>query len=98
MIMMNKRLHIAITEVAHTIRDRFDSLDIGNMHFEIEVEGRVNGGDVKITYGVGKYHSEVKGGDVEAVLNEYCRRHGWEERNAPVMLESPNAHVMSDEF
>lgn len=64
-----------------------DYLGLNSFHFEIEAEGRVHEGEVKITFALYvNYGETIKGGSVEAVVMETLRRKGWADRNAPLEL------------
>lgn len=53
----------------------------------INAEGRVDDGEVKITFGVGKYsYDRVTGDTLQAVLDEFLRRRGWQQVHAPKAL------------
>ncbi len=52
--------------------------DLSSFSLKMEVKGRVHEGDVKLSYGIGsEYGTEVTGDSLNAVLDEYLRRHGW---------------------
>ena len=67
---------------------------IGHFEFSITAEGCVDG-EVVVAFHLGKYSSEVRGDSVQAVLNEFLRRHGWNERHAPLCL--PNVRQAHEE-
>lgn len=82
-------LHEAIISAANDVKSVFDTYDIGHMELKIEVSGRVHG-ELKLSYKVCENYDEgVKGSDLMAVLDEYIRRRGWKERNAPLALPAP---------
>lgn len=66
---------------------------ISNFTFEITASGRVRDGDVKIKFGCGEYGASVTANSVEAVINEFQRRTGFEKRHSGLCL--PN--VTTDE-
>jgi hypothetical protein len=86
---MSKKLHAAIVEAAAHLRTAFDDRNVGHMTMHIRVSGRVHG-EMKIEYAVNEqYDSEVKGASLEAVVEEYFRRKGWNMSNAPLALAAP---------
>jgi len=63
---------------------------ICRFEFTIKAEGRLDG-EVSIHFGLGEYGTDVRGDSVSAVVQEFLRRHGWNERHAPLCL--PNVSV-----
>lgn len=89
---MTALLHTVFTDAINEYRKELADANIECNTFEISVSasGRVQDGDVKITYECGpQYGNAVKGGTLEAVVEEYLRRNGWDRRHAPLALEAP---------
>ena len=96
-------LHPTIVAVVKEVRQRLADADIGGQfRLDIEVSGRIQGGDVVISYTMGETYSgsNAKGARLAPVVDEFMRRKGWDERNAPLCLEDfaeePVAPEMSD--
>lgn len=64
----------------------FSAANISRLDFTLCIEGRPDG-DLKISYGLGEYGSEVKGDFILAVLDEFLRRKGWSDRHNPLCLK-----------
>jgi hypothetical protein len=77
-------------DLVRQVRQRIaDETDRTEILFKIRASGRVNEGDFKITFELeNEYDREcnVKGGSLEAVVDEYIRRNSWKKRNAPLCL------------
>lgn len=83
-------LHSAVVAATKDIRQRLADADIGGQfRLDIEVSGRIQGGDVIISYTLGEMYSSsnAKGARLHPVVDEFMRRKGWDERNAPLCLE-----------
>ncbi len=93
---MYDTLDTEVRNAAKMVRDRMSDANINHMHMEIEISGRVDGGDLKIKYSLGEYGGTVEGGDLLSVIAEFLRRKGWTERNAPLALEPPEAHILTE--
>lgn len=81
-----------IRRVTKALRARLADANESSFRFEVEVSGRVQEGEVKITYTLSDslYGSnKVEGGNIDAVLAEFLRRKGWIIANQPLMLEGP---------
>ena len=76
---------------ATRIREALAEENISNMRFDIEVKGRTISGELDIEFVLGESYSAetVRGGSVEAVLQEFLRRTRWRERNAALSLSAP---------
>ena len=49
--------------------------------------GRIVGGDLKVEYRLGEWTEDrVTGNSIDAVVNEYMRRKGWDKRHAPLAI------------
>lgn len=62
---------------------------INYIDIRVKASGRAQSGDIKITYSIcgNEYQSDVvEGNDLDALCEEFLRRHGWTQRNAPLML------------
>lgn len=60
--------------------------DLSYFRVTIQASGRVHDGDVKLTYSLSsaEYGSaEVEGDELQSVLDEMLRRHGWTAIHAP---------------
>jgi hypothetical protein len=82
---MFKQLHAYLIEAGKEIRDQFASREVHRLDFQIEIEGRTDG-DLTLKYSIGEYGCTVTGNDLEKVIEEFFRRRGWNERNAPLEL------------
>ena len=64
---------------------------ISFLNLQIEAKGRMDG-DIKILFRISDNEYDIssgpKGNDLDALTEEFMRRHGWEKRNAPLMLTS----------
>lgn len=61
------------------VRKEMQKVDsLHEMHLEIEVSGRLHEGELKLTFGIGEYSGRVTGDSLQACLDEFLRRHGWE--------------------
>ena|SRR6478609_6874823 len=84
---MFEKLDTALRATAKEIRDTFNDRDVGHMELEIRVSGRTNGDSLKIEYKIREnYDEQVRGGVLEPVLDEFFRRRGWKECNAPLAI------------
>jgi hypothetical protein len=76
----------AIKREVKNIRQRLADADIGSeFNLTIQASGRVQDGDVKITYKLAKdtYSTAVEGNSLTPTTDEYMRRMGWNSANAP---------------
>lgn len=81
-----------LTEAVTALRQRLADADIGsNFRLDIEVSGRIQGGEVKVAYVLGDSYSSTnaRGARLGPVVTEFLRRHGWNEANTPLALEAP---------
>lgn len=89
---MSKSFEIALKEVVKDIRQELASIEsISSLNLEIAADGRVHDGDINIEFKLGSCYGnggQVKGGSIAAVVSEYKRRFGWDERNTPLCLPS----------
>jgi len=89
---MFKNLHDELVAAVETIRERASDCNIGHFNLTITCSGRTatDRADVRLEYRIGDYDSNAKGGDLEAVLVEWCRRNGWDKANLPLALPEPS--------
>lgn len=85
-----KSFEVALKEIVKDIRAELSTVEsISSLDFDIDVSGRVHDGDINIEFRIGSSYShggQVKGGSITAVVSEYKRRFGWDERNTPLCL------------
>lgn len=82
--MDRKALTIAITDLLIEARNTLTGRGIGNVHIQARLEGPGNPEDCRMIFIVGTtYYGDdsVKGDDLEAVIDEFCRRKGWQARH-----------------
>ena len=91
-------LHHAVAIAVTDLQALLSLADVSNFRLDIEISGRVHGGDILVTYKMGERYSSnsPEGSRLEAVVQEFLRRRGWEARNAPLALEAPESHVNDD--
>lgn len=72
------------------IRNRLkDVEEISEFSVKIEASGRVHDGEVKLSFAIAPNsygYNEVKGRELNAVLEEMMRRHGWQKKNDPLAI------------
>ena len=93
---ITKAFEITVEEKVSQIKRALGANEnLSSFHFTIEASGRLDG-DTEISFALRQtsYGSEVRGDSVEAVVDEFMRRHGWDRRHAPLCL--PNVEA-SDE-
>jgi hypothetical protein len=85
-------LHREIILATAALRKRLADADIGgSFGLTINISGRIQDGDVLCEYRLCKnYGSDTKGHSLTPVINEFLRRNGWEETNAPLALPAPS--------
>jgi hypothetical protein len=72
--------------VAMQIRDRLGDADLSNVKISIVASGRTHG-DLEIEYVIGDYYSgQVVANTLEASVNEFLRRKGWDDINKPIAI------------
>jgi hypothetical protein len=82
-------LHKTICEAVDKLRDELAAHDIGYFYFEVSARGRTQTGRdaVKVSYRVGSdFSTSVEGNSLSVVAEEFTRREGWKQRNAPLAL------------
>ena len=60
-----------------------------SMRLDIEISGRTHSGDLDIEYKLGEFYSGdkmVRGNSIDAVVEEFMRRRGWDAAHAPLQL------------
>jgi len=69
------------------IRDRLAAANIPQCEVIMRADGRSHS-ELKITFQVGGSWDDNKSTShsLEAALAEYMRRHGWQEKNAPILI------------
>lgn len=82
------QLQAYFAEAVKDIRRRLGAENIADMSISLSAEGRTLSGDVKLEYSIGDRWGAgiVKGHSLEKCVEEYIRRHGWNERHAPKCL------------
>src|SRR5438445_12049657 len=79
-----------VKEMAAYVRNELQEIeDISSLQFDIDISGRLHDGELKIEFKLGSSYGvggQVKGGDLEAIVREYKRRFGWDQRNKPLEL------------
>ncbi len=75
-----------------SIREQLAEANIPVMRLDIEVSGRTHDGDLEIVFKLSKdsYNTvgHTAGGSLDAVVDEFIRRHGWSQRHAALCLPS----------
>ncbi len=84
-------LHAAVAVAVNAIRETFSEANIGNIRLDIEASGRVNAGEILVTYKLGEQYGSntPEGHRLAPVLDEFMRRKGWNERHKPLALPPP---------
>jgi hypothetical protein len=82
---------LAFANAINDVRRKMADADIGSAFtIELKASGRINDGDVKIEWNVSAggwdNRQEAKGASLSACVAEVLRRHGWQERHAPVCI------------
>jgi hypothetical protein len=81
-------LEASVKNFTRELRDLLADQDIGYINFTIDVSGRTHGElliDFKLSDSV--YMSDApRGGRVQGVVDEFFRRKGWKQDNAPLCL------------
>ena len=77
----------ALKRESKRIRKELSKVEtLSEFKIDIEISGRVHDGDVKLEYALSRsaYGSgKVTGDNIQAVLDEFLRRNGWEAVHAP---------------
>lgn len=76
----------ALVSEMKRIRKLLSSRNIPQLDITISCSGRVDSGDIRISFYIGPYDKQVESGDLEAGIDEYCRRTGWTKRHAAICL------------
>lgn len=88
------RFEQVVEHKVKAVRERMRNHDASEMYIEVRVTGRVQTGDLKITYCFGEYSGRVEGNELDKVIEEYMRRKGWDEVNAPIAISyQPNSET-----
>lgn len=92
----------AFKAATKALRKKLADCDMGSeFKFGIEASGRVQGGEVRITFSLRQnYYSgaTVEGNGIYSVMQEYLRRHGWEATHKPLELEYAPEPKQDDEI
>lgn len=56
---------------------------LSRFELEITIEGRLHDGDLELKYRIGEYSKAVTGDSLGPVVDEFMRRHGWEQIHSP---------------
>ena len=91
-------LTVAILKAIKIQAERMDGSNDDDSHIR-DIEISVHRGYKRtdpwlVTYKVGGYSENTSGKELDAVVTEYMRRKGWNERNKPMVLLT---NVLSDE-
>ena len=77
----------AIKREVRRVREEMKKCErVSELYLEINASGRIEDGDVKIEYQVGQSSydsSKVRGDSLQACLDEFLRRHGWQQVHNP---------------
>jgi hypothetical protein len=93
-----KSIERDFAETVAQVKHALSVADESHFVLRLEASGRTHDGTVEIKISLGKYGSEVEGDSVEAVVDEYLRRNGWNKRHAPLALPAPRSdHEMEAE-
>lgn len=81
--------HSLLAEL-RSIRSRLADANIPSMRLDIEVSGGTLHGNLKVTFklNLDSYSgpAEASGGSLDAVVEEFLRRRGWNQRHAALLL------------
>jgi len=79
------------------VRETLKAANIGSaFYLRVSAGGRVQDGEVLITYQLSAdtyFSNAVSGDTLEAVLDEFMHRQGWNARHAPLALSPPEIPV-----
>jgi len=80
----------AFIKEQYRIRKTLADHNVSNFYFSASADGRTMTGDIKIEFKLGKqsYSEIVKGNSVDAVLDEFLRREGFEKKHDSLCLPS----------
>jgi hypothetical protein len=89
-----------VREMAKELRGWFEQADLSRLHFETRVSGQTLTGDLLVEFKIsdGEWADSVKGGSVQAVLEEFMRRRGWVAQNAALCLPRVDPDHTNDEL
>ncbi len=90
--------HSKILSTVAAVKEEISKIeDVPEFLLKIVASGRIDG-DVKIEFTLSEssYAPDVTGGDLAAVVTEFLRRHGWNQRHAPLCL--PNVDPVDESF
>jgi len=93
--------HEVIVKMVERVMNKLRDADHDRFHLVIDVSGEVHGKPL-LTYKLSKSHygNDVEGNDIDAVLDEHLRRHGWTEANKPLELtfDEPETEVFASDL
>lgn len=78
-----------IQETKEMVEHIAECESVSSFRLDIEISGRVHDGDILIEYKLGQGYSDysrVVGKALGPVVQEFLRRHGWNERHAPIAI------------
>lgn len=88
------QFHLAVANAVRSVRQQLAAANVGStFRLDVEVSGRIQDGDVIVTYRLGDSYgaNNPAGARLGPVVQEFLRRRGWNEANAPLCLEAPDA-------
>lgn len=95
MASLDNKFHNTVVLLARKIREKLQQHDeLSRFCFRVEVEGRVHDGDMELVYKIGSFGGEVEAHSIDAVLDEWMRRKGFEKRNAPLCLPNVEQELL----
>ena len=83
-------------EIAMKVRNELQGIDsLYSFNLKLKASGHIHQGDMDITISIGEseYDAGVKGNNVDVVLDEFKRRHGWTTVNAPLCISYSNTYT-----
>lgn len=78
------------------IMQRNDGLS--RFKFEIEAEGRLHDGEIKVTFAIGEYGASVTANTVDDAIFEFQRRNGFDKRHSGLVLTGPGEVQSTDDI
>jgi hypothetical protein len=82
-------LHELLTEEAQRVRQTLSQIDsLSSFRLDIEISGRVHSGELKIEYKLGEQYTLnfVSSNEITSLVEEFMRRHGWNEAHQAKLL------------
>lgn len=84
-----ERHHNLLCAVVKEVRQRLGDANISHLNLRITAKGRTETGDVLLTYELCDYafgEDAVRGGDLQAVVDEFINRRTWSMAHRTVAL------------